>query len=171
MRTFVALIGLFIAGCTPTPEVGGSYADFASGCKAAMWQSPTPVFTTDQVTIYACPDAYGRVTNGLPVVSNKTGDIIRVATYQEAVDLAEDQRCRSFGFEYGTELFGQCRLELARVRAEREALVAAQRQAAASDMIAYGAFLQSLNQPYTAGNFRLSCRSRKLGNTVSTTCF
>lgn len=53
-----------------------------------------------------------------------TGFLTEVAqpgAIQQAESAIDDKKCREFGFQPGTDVYGQCRLKLEQIRATREA--------------------------------------------------
>ncbi len=57
-------------------------------------------------------------------------DIVNPGAREAALERADDTKCRKFGFELGTEAYGNCRLQLEQIRAIERAGTQTRRSAA-----------------------------------------
>lgn len=163
MRTIIFLVlSALLVGCV-TPKAGMTMDEYRSKCKVAFpWAEITSLPLSTGQTVLMCADADSQVFS-------EAGILEEVLSKDQVVALLEHDRCKSFGLSPGEQSYVNCRLTLAQIRAQQEAIARAKQQQAAQALMNYSLMLQSINQPQTV-NIQANCTSYQMGNYVHYTC-
>ena len=157
------LVFVIISGCT-VAKGGMTLEEFKSSCKSVLWANATEIPLTTGDVIAEC--------NGGNYQLFEEGVIKRLISVDEAKAILEHDRCVSFGAVEGSPDYLNCRLSLAQMRTQQEAVATAQRQQASQALLFYGMALQNMNRPATPTtvNVQANCTSHQMGAYTSYTC-
>lgn len=75
---------------------------------------PLPFILTGCVSTGSEPPRRGTLTGFL-------AEVAQPGAIQQAENTMDDKKCREFGFQPSTDVYGQCRLQLEQIRATKEA--------------------------------------------------
>lgn len=152
--SLIIMLVLLSAGCV-TPKVGMTMEEYRAECRFATWRAPTSISLSNGETVLQCADMDYQVFDQNGVLQN-------ILSKEEVVALIEDDKCRSFGLSPGDEAYVNCRLVLAQIHAQQEAIARARQQQAAQALMNYSLMLQTINQPRTI-NIQANCTSQQMG--------
>lgn len=158
----IAGLAILLTSCTVTPEIGMTMAEYRAECKKWTWDAPSQIDLSSGKTVLKCGDMDIQVFN-------RSGTLERISSQEQVIALIEDDRCKQFGLSKGSSSYMNCRLYLANLRAQREAIQAARRQQASQALMNYGLMLQSINQPQQV-NIQANCTAHRMGSVTHYNC-